>query len=98
MRSLAIGFFLAFLSMLAAEVFGARRRIYHLKPFQVMGARLILIPLIAVTVWQFWGLIREINGELETLFLANILSIISLNCLLHAWRKQSKNPDDIQST
>ena len=87
-RSLTIGLFLAFLSMLAAEVFGARRRIYHLKRFQVIGARLILLPLIAATVWQFSGLLRTTNGDLETLVLAAMLSIISLNCLLHALRMQ----------
>jgi hypothetical protein len=94
MRSLAIGFFLAFLAMLAAEVFGTRRHIYSLKRFQIMGARWILLPFVAATAWQFWGLLRGINGELETLALANVLSIISLSCLLHALRKQSMKPDE----
>ena len=91
-RSLAIGYFLTFLAMLATETFGARRKIYPLKRFQVLGARVILVPFIVATVWQFSGPVLEISGDLETLILANILSIISLNCLLHAWRQQSMGP------
>jgi hypothetical protein len=91
-RSLAIGYFLTFLAMLATETFGARRKIYPLKRFQVLGARVILVPFIMATVWQFSGPVLEISGDLETLILANILSIISLNCLLHAWRQQSMGP------
>lgn len=91
-RSLAIGYFLTFLAMLATETFGVRRKIYPLKRFQVLGARVILIPFVAAAVWQFSGPVLETNGDLETLILANILSIISLNCLLHAWRQQSMGP------
>jgi len=91
-RSLAIGYFLTFLAMLATETFGARRKIYPLKRFQVLGARVILVPFIVATVWQFSGPVLEISGDLETLILANILSIISLNCLLHAWRQQNMEP------
>ena len=92
MRSLAIGYFLTFLAMLAAEIFGVHRKIYPLKRFQVLGARLILLPFVAAAVWQFSGPVLETSGELETLILANILSVISLNCLLHAWRQQSMGP------
>lgn len=92
MRSLAIGYFLTFLAMLATEAFGVRRKIYPLKRFQVLGARVILVPLVAAAIWQFSGSVLETNGDLETLILANILSIISLNCLLHAWRRQSMGP------
>ena len=91
-HSLAIGYFLTFLAMLATEAFGASRKIYPLKRFQVLGARVILVPFVAATVWQFSGPVLEINGDLKTLVLANILSIISLNCLLHAWRQQNMGP------
>lgn len=92
MRSLAIGYFLTFLAMLATEAFGVRRKIYPLKRFQVLGARVILIPFVVAALWQFSGPVLEISGDLETLILANILSIISLNCLLHAWRQQNMGP------
>ena len=91
--AIATGLFLSFISMMIAEVFGSRRSIYFLPRSRRIVARILVFPLIAVTVSVYGAEILEIKSSISWNSILPLLglSILSLTALLVAIRQPNQN-------
>jgi hypothetical protein len=87
MHAIAVGAFLTFIVMFLAELTGGSKRIYPLKKYNIIVARIALLPLIATTLWAFFRVIPGGEANWELVVASAGFSMISLQCLSHAKRR-----------